>query len=225
MNEIDIDEEATFYFSSEFGRPEPDALLDGFNEYGVKEVTDDDGEIQHIDIMYRAMEPGPPERRKGVRITDDFLQRVASKEYNEPPFMLDHSDSTLHKLGHIREVAFQNESLYLITRVPNTGSSLKTDVIADFTHKPPAIRDGSLGFGNDYAVEVNDDGEPELIDATIVEFSATTFPGGYDNGGVQATAAFSDAIDKEISHIHDEPDEGSESGNDAVVFTVQKRTF
>jgi hypothetical protein len=216
-NSFDVDVEAEFNFSADFGTPEASVLSDGFNEYGVRENRDENGELESVDVMYRAMEPGPPEKREGVRITPEFLRTVASKNYQDPPFMMDHSKGTSKKLGHIRKVSFQNGGLYVLNRIPNTGSSTKEDAIADFTHEPPAIRDGSVGFGMSYEVEVNDDGEPEFTDAKVQEFSSTPFPGGYENGGVQATAAFSEAVESNLA-TDEELEESSEAGS-AVRFT------
>lgn len=222
MDEDKLTEDAEFQFSSDFGTPDSSVLAEGFNSYGVRENRNEEGELESVDVMYRAMEPGPPDERKGVRITEDFLRNVASKEYNNPPFMLDHQKNTLDKLGRVREVTYQNGALYVMNRVPNTGSSVKDDAIADFTHEPPAIEDGSVGFGDTYEIERNAAGEPEMVDGRLNEFSSTPFPGGYEDGGVQATASFSDAVEEEFGDFDDEPD-GSEDTRSALTF--KKETF
>lgn len=220
----DIGSDAEFCFSSDFGVPESSVLSEGFNEYGVRENTDDEtGELDSVDVMYRAMEPGPPDERKGVRITEEFLRNVASKEYSQPPFMLDHEEGTLNKLGHVRRVFYEKGALYVVNRIPNTGSSVKSDVISDYTHEPPAIQDGSVGFKRDYEIVVNEADEPEMKDGKLREFSTTPFPGGYDEGGVQATAAFSDAVEAEFNQCDEEPNEqgGSEAGSPVATFTIR----
>ncbi|AGC34279.1 prohead protease [Halorubrum virus HRTV-11] len=185
----------------------------GFNEYGVRENYDSEGNIESVDVVFEAMEPGPPERRNGVRITDEFLRRVGGKDYTqEPPHLLDHRASeTFANIGHVREVWFseQAEKLALMVRVPNTGGPTHSEAIARYTYQPPAIRNGSVGFGKDYKAVRNDDGEPELVDGQLREFSTVNFPGGYDNGGV--AAAFAEAATDAVSEFegHDEGDEGS----------------
>jgi hypothetical protein len=82
---------------------------------------------------------------------------------------------------------WSNDALWLLGSIPNTGSSVRSDTIADFTYDPPAITDGSVGFGNDYEVEFNDSADEYVfVNATLREFSATPFPAGYDNGGLSA---------------------------------------
>jgi len=83
----------------------------------------------------------------------------------------------------------------LMTRTPNIeGSDNHQEAIARYTHNPPAIRDGSLGFGSNYEAKMNNNGVPEMVDGKFREFSTVNFPGGYDRGGVNA--AFADAIEK-----------------------------
>ena len=198
---IKIDERFRFHC------PRPDDVLDfsrfedrlgvGFNEYGVRENRGQDGTLDSVDVIFAAMEPGPPERRNGVRITPDFLRDVASKEYDpSPPHLKDHnSDDTFSKIGTVEDVWFDehSEKLMLMTRTPNIeGSDNHQEAIARYTHDPPSIRDGSLGFGKNYEAARNDDGEPELVEGKFREFSTVNFPGGYDEGGVNA--AFAEAI-------------------------------
>lgn len=171
----------------------------GFNEHGVRENTDEEGNLESVDVIFEAMEPGPPERRNGVRITDDFLDKVASKEYNpNPPHLKDHNDKdTFARIGEVRDAWFSDRlgKLMLMTRTPNIeGSRNHSEAIARYTHNPPEIRDGSLGFGNNYEAVMNDEGEPEMWDGKFREFSTVNFPGGYDEGGVNT--AFAEAVDE-----------------------------
>lgn len=170
----------------------------GFNEHGVRENTDGDGSLESVDVIYEAMEPGPPERRNGVRITEDFLGKVAEKDYDSPPHLKDHDDQdTFSKIGSVQKAWFSDRlgKLMLMTRTPNIeGSSNHSEAIARYTHSPPSITDGSLGFGKNYEAIRNDDGEPEMSDGKFREFSTTNFPGGYDEGGVKA--AFAEAVEE-----------------------------
>lgn len=189
-NSLNIDEELAF--SASFGNPEPAALEDGFNQFGVRENRDEQGELRSVDVNYEAMEPGDPERRNGVRITEEFLRNVGSKDYSgSEPFMLDHERSTLSKAGHVRKVWFSEEAgkLMVQSRIPNTGATTHSELIKRFTYEPPTVTNGSVGFGDSYEAVRNDDGEPELVDGTLQEFSTTPFPGGYDDGGLRAAFA------------------------------------
>lgn len=193
-NEYDIDEELSFNVS--FSRPSGLGSDTGFNEYGVKEREDGS-----IDVVFAAMEPG---LRKGIRITDKFLARVARNFSNALPMQLDHSRGQLANVGHVKDVKFSDNFLRVYGHIPNTGNTVRSDVIADFTHEPPAIHDGSVGFGNDYRMERNDAGEPEFVDATMAEFSLTPFPAGYgDSGGL--SPQFADAA-REAGVFNDEAD-------------------
>lgn len=158
------------------------SLGDGFNKYGVREH--DDGSI---DVIFSAMEPGV---RRGVEVTAEFLQSVARHNYDgRLPFQYDHSRSQKANVGWIEpeNIKFSNGSLRVMAHIPNTGSQIRTDTINDFTHDPPAINDGSVGF-DPRTIEVetpetqNDD--PRFIDAKLQEFSLTPFPAGYDDGGL-----------------------------------------
>lgn len=170
----------------------------GFNEYGVRKNTNENGDLESVDVIFEAMEPGPPERRNGVRITEDFLDKVADKDYNNPPHLKDHDDKdTFSRIGDVREVWFSDRlnKLMVMTRTPNIdGSTNHQEAIARYTHEPPAIQDGSLGFGSNYEAIRNKDGEPEMKDGKFREFSTTNFPGGYDEGGVNA--AFAEAVEE-----------------------------
>lgn len=161
----------------------------GFNEYGVRE--NEDGSI---DVIFRAMEPGV---RKGFKVTEDFLRGVASKEYGRLPFQMDHSKAQRKNVGYVDgdNVWFRNGALGLVGHIPDTGNSVRSDVIADFTHEPPAIQNGSVSFDH-RTVELDFPDDPEdpveLLDAELSEFSLTPFPGGYDRDSGGLSAAFSD---------------------------------
>jgi hypothetical protein len=205
-------------FSSDFGVPDPKALADGFNEYGVRENYSEDGEVlESVDVVFRAMEPGPPEDRNGFRITEDFLDNVAVKEYSAPPFKVSHQSDALKQLGRVENVFRKRDGLYVQTKVPNTGASAKTDAIADFTHNPPALRDGSLGFGRTFKVEMNEDGEPMPVDGKISEFSVVSEPGGYDDGGVEAASAFKEALTDNTEDFDDGPNDGVSGSEESTV--------
>jgi hypothetical protein len=203
---LEIDERFTFSASTpddeiDFSHSEfADRVGTGFNEHGVRKNTDEEGNLESVDVIFEAMEPGPPERRNGVRITEDFLDKVASKDYTpNPPHLKDHNDrDTFSRIGEVREAWFSDRlgKLMLMTRTPNIeGSRNHQEAIARYTHEPPAIRDGSLGFGNNYEAVMNDEGEPEMRDGKFREFSTVNFPGGYDEGGVNT--AFVEALDEE----------------------------
>jgi hypothetical protein len=202
---------------------------EGFNEYGVRENTDEDGNIESVDVIYQAMEPGPPEDRNGVRITDDFLDKVAGKNYTpNPPHLKDHDDKdSWARIGDVRQAWFSDRlnKLMLMTRTPNIeGSRNHQEAVARYTHDPPAIRDGSVGFGQNYEAVRNSDGEPEMKDGRFREFSTVTFPGGYDEGGVNT--AFAEAVEEATAEFDDPADKETESGeNSATEFAVQSETF
>lgn len=175
-----------------FSLPEPvvDSLGDGFNKYGVREH--DDGSI---DVIFAAMEPGV---RRGVEVTDTFLQNVARHAYaGRLPLQYDHSHSQRANVGWIEpeNIKFSDGFLRVMAHIPNTGSQIRTDTINDFTHDPPAITDGSVGL-DPRTIEVDRpssrDEKPVFVDAKLQEFSLTPFPAGYDNGGL--TPAFSAAV-------------------------------
>jgi hypothetical protein len=183
-------------FRAGFGTP-LDVDLDGFNEYGVRENRSDEGDLEYVDVVYEAMQPGPPENRNGVRITSEFLQRVASKEYEDStPYMLGHSEQPLDEIGKLQRVWFDQSvgKLMVMNRVFNTGAATHDEVVNRLTFEPPTMTDGSIGFGNQYEAVENEAGEPELIDGEIREFSTTPFPGGYDDGGLGVpNSAFAEA--------------------------------
>lgn len=176
-----------------FATPARRVLDDGFNEHGVR--VNEDGSV---DVRFRAMEPGT---RRGVDVTENFLTNVVSHDYSEIPVQLDHSKSQMANVGIIEpdKVDFVDDGLHLQAHFPNTGSSVREDVIADFTHDPPQIRDGSIGF-DPKSVEVKKPekrGENiEFVDAQIREFSLTPFPAGYDDGGL--TPEFSEAVEEAV---------------------------
>lgn len=171
---------------------------DGFNQYGVRENLDDDA-LDSIDVIFSAMKPGV---RKGIEVTPRFLRNVAGGYSGSVPFMLDHSEEQLSQVGRITDAKFSEEyqDLRLIGNIPNTGNSVKSDVISDFTHSPPAIDDGSVGF-NPRTLEFSEpenseDAVARFTDGELIEFSLTPFPAGYDEGGL--SPAFSEAIDSAL---------------------------
>lgn len=162
-------------------------VTDGFNEYGIKKNFED-GELVSVDAVYEAMEPGPPKDRNGVRITESFLRNVASKDYSDrPPHLMDHRTDTLSHIGFVEDVWFNDDrgKLMVQARTYNTGADTHDEIVKRLTHEPPAITDGSLGFGQSYEAVENEDDERELVDGKIQEFSTTPFPGGYDEGGLR----------------------------------------
>lgn len=176
-----------FYISTDFSVSERavEALGEGFNKHGVRER--DDGSI---DVIFEAMEPGV--RHEGtpfeVEITSEYLQQVAAKDYGERlPMQMNHSWDQADNVGWIYgdRVQFSDGKLRLMGHVPNTGSSVRSDVIADFTHDPPAITDGSVGFDPTSLTATEDgSGPPKFTDGRLQEFSLTPFPAGYDDGGL-----------------------------------------
>lgn len=187
---LDIDEDLAF--SASFGNPDAAALAEGFNQYGVRENLDDEGNLRSVDVNYEAMEPGEPDNRNGVRITEEFLRNVGEKEYTgSEPFMLDHNKKTLSKAGHVRKVWFSEDAgkLMVQSRIPNTGAQTHDELIKRFTYEPPTVTNGSVGFGDSYTAIRNDDGEPQLQDGRLREFSTTPFPAGYEEGGLRASFA------------------------------------
>jgi hypothetical protein len=185
-NDVDGD----FGMNLEFTRLPEEALADGFNRHGVRE--NEDGSL---DVRFAAMEPG---ERKGFDVTDDFLRRVTSHDYSRIPLQLDHSKNQRANVGYIEPDNINFDDIMKTqVHIPNTGSSIRDDVIADFTHDPPQIQDISVSF-DPRTVELEPpksrDDNPEFVDARIREFSLTPFPGGYDNGGI--TPEFSSAIEQ-----------------------------
>lgn len=213
-NEYDIEEELSFNVS--FSRPLGLPAESGFNRYGVKEHEDGS-----IDVIFAAMEPG---LRKGIRVTSEFLQGVAANFSDGLPMQLDHSQGQLANVGYIKDAKFADGFLRLVGHVPNTGNTTRSDVIADFTHEPPAINDGSVGFGNDYRIERNDAGEPEFVDATMVEFSLTPFPAGYGNDG-GLSPQFAHAAREAGVFTEDGADEAPEEGTSQVRGTSRAQIY
>ena len=167
----------------------------GFNDFGVRQNKDDDGNIRSVDVVFEAMEPGPPKRRNGVRITESFLREIADKDYSQEPLHLkDHrSKDTFADIGSVRQIWFseQAQKLALMVNVPNTGGPTHDEAISRYTWEPPQIKNGSVGLGTQYKAVRNENGEPELVDGKVREFSTVNFPGGYDSGGV--ASAFAEA--------------------------------
>ena len=180
--------EAELSFSAAPATPGQTLSAEGFNEYGVRRNLDETGQLTSIDVVYRAMEPG---LRKNFRITPEFLRGLVA-DFHPVPAQFDHSASQRANVGTVTEAWYSADALYLSLNIPNTGSSIRSDTISDFTFEPPAITDGSVGFGNDYEIEFDEKaGEYLLLAGTFREFSLTPFPAGYDNGGV--SAVFCDA--------------------------------
>jgi len=195
----------------EFGQLPTDAISDGFNKHGVRE--NDDGSI---DVRFTVMEPGV---RKGVQVTPEFLRQVASHEYGQIPLQLDHSDSQRANVGFVdpENIKYADGVLRAQAHIPNTGSDIRDDVIADFTHNPPQITDISAGF-DPQSMEVerpqSRNGDPTFIDGQLREFSLTPFPAGYEDGGL--TPKFSEAVE-EIGFS--DADGSTESGSQLIKRT------
>lgn len=203
----DNDMEGDFGVNIEFSRPREAILSDGFNEHGVR--VNDDGSV---DVRFEAMEPG---KWKGAKITPEFLENVTSHDYDRIPVQLDHSQSQRANVGYLSQENLSfNDKLLMQIHVPNTGSSVRDDVIADFSHDPPQIKDISASF-DPKTLEVERPakrGDPvEFVDGRLREVSLTPFPAGYENGGL--TPAFSSAVEKaKLDYSDDEPeDDGAES--------------
>jgi hypothetical protein len=218
---LEIDEDFSFSAQTgdglDFGHSEFEKRVGtGFNEHGVRENYDENDNLESVDVIFEAMEPGPPERRNGVRITEDFLKKVAEKNYDDAIHLKDHQGkNSWAKIGSVQNVWFSDRlgKLMVMARTPNVeGSQNHQEAISRYTHNPPQITDGSLGFGPNYEAEVNDDGEPEMVDGKFREFSVVNFPGGYDDGGVNTS--FAEAVSEvEIS---------DEDGNSAAFSVTEK---
>lgn len=178
-----------FGMNIEFSAPPESALAEGFNRHGVR--VNDDGSV---DVRFNAMEPGV---RRGVEVTPEFLGRTTRHDYARIPVQLDHTKSQRANVGYIEPSNLQfSDFLQVQAHFPDTGSSIRKDIINDFTHEPPQITDMSVGFDpKTVEVEAPDsrDEPPRFVDARIREFSLTPFPAGYDNGGI--TPAFSEAVE------------------------------
>jgi hypothetical protein len=190
--QVSADADAQFGVNVEFASAPQSQLGDGFNEYGVRENPDGS-----VDVRFEAMEPG---ERRGVEITPSILQNVVSHQNGKIPVQLDHSESQRANVGYLDPdyLSFDGK-LQLQAHVPNTGSSVRDDVIADFTHEPPQIKDISVSFDPRTMKVSSPDkrGEnPEFVDGKLREVSLTPFPAGYDNGGL--TPAFSSAVEDAV---------------------------
>jgi hypothetical protein len=189
----DNDVEGKFGMNLSFTSLPTDVLGEDFNEYGVRE--NDDGSL---DVRFQAMEPGI---RKGVEITPEFLEDVSSRDYGRIPIQLDHSDSQRANVGYTKpgNIEFNGDFLTTQIHIPNTGSSVRDDIIADFTHTPPQVQDISVAF-DPKTMEVEKPRErgenPKFTSGRIREFSLTPFPAGYDNGGL--TPEFSAAVEQAV---------------------------
>lgn len=213
----DTDEQ--FGINLEFRAPPEQALAEGFNRYGVRE--NEDGSV---DVRFNAMEPGV---RRGIEITPEFLRNVVQKEYSRLPLQLDHSDSQRANVGYIEpenlKFGGSDGMLQVQAHIPNTGNSLRDDIIADFTHEPPQITDISASFDKS-SVEVeapeSRDEPPKFKDARLRELSLTPFPAGYDNGGL--TPAFSDAVEAALDFEEDGRGPASSSSEDAESNLIKR---
>lgn len=197
---IDIDADLNFSAAT-YRPPEGEQApfdTEGFNKYGVRTNYDDEGEVESVDVVFRAMEPGV---RKDIRVTRDFLAGVADSFSDPIPMQLGisegHDTTQRANVGTV-QYAWTTDALYLMGNVPNTGNSVRADAVADFTHEPPAITDGSVGFGRDYEIAYNETSEEYVFErASLREFSLTPFPAGYDrvSGGLSPAfcAAAADA--------------------------------
>lgn len=212
----------TAAFSVALSPPSGGSGLEGFNDHGVRENLDDDGEIESIDVIFDAMEPGI---RKDIEVDEPFLRKIAEKYNDAQPAMLDHSGDQLKQVGKVTAGRFADSvgKLRLMLNIPNTGNSVKSDVIADFTHSTgPQIEDGSVGM-DPKTLEFADSDEEEAIakfvDGDPTEFSLTPFPAGYDDGGL--SPVFSDAVD---SFMDDVDGEKAQSGESQLVVNDSKLT-
>jgi len=207
MNPEDIDTGDVAGFSVELITPGQDSLEDGFNEYGVRENYDGE-DLESIDVIFNAMEPGI---RKHIEVTPEFLERIATKDNEGLPVQYDHSHSQRANVGNLTATKF-NGSLKLMLNIPNTGSQIRSDTIADFTHSTgPQIQDGSVGFDPEsleFGEPEDDDAMARFVDGEMIEFSLTPFPAGYENGGV--TASFSDAVDNFVESNSDQQEAESQ---------------
>lgn len=166
-------------FSIDLASPDPQALAEGFNQYGVKDTED------RVEFVFEAMQPG---MRNGVKITEDFLKRVASNFENEAPAQVDHNRSMMANAGRITDMWFSDGALRLRGYVPKTGADTHQEFVNRFTFDPPQVQNGSVGFGMQYELSEDEDGNPMLVNGTMQEFSFLPFPGGYDEstGGLKA---------------------------------------
>lgn len=190
MNPEEINREDVAGFNVTLGSP--NNVPEGFNEYGIRENYDGD-DLESIDVLFSAMEPGI---WKGVEITPEFLQDIANGSAEDAALQYDHSQSQRANVGSVVDSKF-NDTLKLMVNIPNTGSTIRSDTIADFTHSTgPQITDGSVGFDPqslEFAESEEEDAMAQFVDGNMIEFSLTPFPAGYEDGGV--TTAFSNAVD------------------------------
>lgn len=195
----------------------------GFNEYGVRENHVDD-ELESIDVIYNAMEPGV---RKNVEVTPEFLQRLADGASENIPVQYDHSHSQRANVGYLKEVKYSETDGFLkkMFNIPNTGSQIRSDTIADFTHSTgPQITDGSIGLDPrslEFEKPDSDEAKAKFVDGELIEFSLTPFPGGYDNGGI--TDSFSKALENFASDQKGDTEQTGESQLDQNYSQVETR--
>lgn len=218
MNPELKDMDKPFGFNVKMGRPNDVLLNEGFNEFGVRENYDGD-ELESIDVIFDAMEPGV---RKQVEITPEFLESIASKADEGLPVQYDHSRSQRDNVGSITHTKFE-EKLKLMINIPNTGSSIRSDTISDFTHSTgPQITDGSIGLDPkslEFDESDKDEALVKFVDGDLVEFSLTPFPGGYDDGGIVSR------FNKEFFKKNVESDIQEESAESMLEVEESKLTY
>lgn len=194
VNTVNTDDIGDVNFSIDLTSPDPKALAAGFNEYGVKDTDD------RVEFVFEAMQPG---MRNGVKITQDFLKTVANNFENEQPAQVDHDRSMMANAGRVTEMWFSEGALRLRGYVPKTGAQTHQEFVNRFTFDPPQVQNGSVGFGMEYELSEDDQGNPMLIDGQMQEFSFLPFPGGYDEPSGGLKAQFEKAREKYAKHQQD----------------------
>lgn len=216
--EIRGDDIGDLNFSVDISSPDPEALKEGFNRHGVKDTED------RVEFVFEAMQPG---MRNGVKITEDFLQQVAENHENEAPLQLNHDRSMQANVGRVEDVWFSDGALRLRGYVPKTGADTHEEFVNRLTYDPPQAQNGSVGFGMQYEMTRDDDGNPMLADGTMQEFSFTPFPGGYDEDTGGLKAQFEQAYQqyKDEGTPDDDASEGTVSGAESADFSLVTETL
>jgi hypothetical protein len=195
---IQGDDLSDLNFNVDISSPDPEALAQGFNQFGVKDTED------RVEFIFEAMQPG---MRNGVKITEDFLQRVASNFEDGAPAQIDHDRSMLMNAGQIERVWFSDGALRLKGYIPKTGADTHQEFVNRFTFDPPQVQNGSVGFGMKYELSEDDDGNPMLVDGDMQEFSFLPFPGGYDESSGGLKAQFEEAYQEYREDMEPDQDE------------------
>lgn len=206
-------------FSIDLSSPDPQALAEGFNQYGVKDTED------RVEFVFEAMQPGV---RNGVKINEDFLKKVAENFDRERPAQVDHNRSMMANAGRITDMWFSDGALRLRGYVPKTGATTHEDFVKRFTFDPPQVQNGSVGFGMQYEMSEDDNGNPMLVDGTMQEFSFLPFPGGYDEGSGGLKAQFAEAYEQfkeEAVTTDDDTPKGSVSGVESADYRLDTETI